>query len=561
MFRSTILCLLFCPFYIQAVFAQSFPVPESGGVLTPEQAAFNVHFYDLDLKVNPADSTVSGTVEVYFDLVHPTNVIELALDPRLSIDQITRNDSPLRFKRTDSTKQIYVYFPRTLQPGERERVEIAYGGKPQVATNPPWGGGMVWSKTPSGEPWVGVAVQMNGAWLWWPNKDHPSDRPDSVAINFTMPDNLVVASNGRSRGETNLENGWKTWHWIVSTPISNYNVTLNAAPYETISEPYTSIAGDDFEITFWVLPEYMEQAENLFPQFAEQMRFMEEIAGPYPFRGDKYGVAHAPYLGMEHQSIIAYGANFENDNLFGLNAGFDDLHQHELAHEWWGNLVKVWDWRDFWIHEGFGTYMQALYAEYISGPEAYFEMMELFRSRIHGNTDREVAPRETMSSLEITQGTRGGNVYYKGAWFLHTLRYVIGDEHFFHALRRFAYPDSQMETVTDGSHMRYVTTDDFLHLTEEITGMDLEWLFDIYLRQPVLPVLHASRRGEHVRLGWEVPEGFRFPMPLQVRIDGETMTLVPQGGIISFEVLEFVEVEADPSNWILKNFSLEGEEE
>lgn len=552
--------------------AQSTVVYESGGELTPELSAFNVHYYDLNLRVNPADSTVGGSVEVHFKVVHPTDRIELALDPRLTIHELVRyldsGEKPtepntgdfeaLSSQRSDSTHKFHVYFKETLQPGSSEVIRIDYSGKPRVAPRPPWNGGMVWSRTPSGAPWVGVAVQTTGSWVWWPNKDHPSDRADSVAVNITMPQDLVVASNGRLRGISMEDDQWKTWHWFVSTPISNYNITLNAAPYETITDTYTSTAGDEIDLIFWILPEFLEQGKELFPQFAEQLRHMEEIAGPYPFRAEKYGVAHSPYLGMEHQSINAYGANFTNNNLFGQPVGFDDLHQHELAHEWWGNLVTAYDWRDFWIHEGFGTYMQALYAEHLGGKEKYRLLMNLFRQRVSQNPTMEVAPRHSMSSLDITQGNRGGDVYYKGAMFLHTLRYLIGDENFFLSLRRFAYPDPEMEKVTDGSHMRFATTDDFLSLTEQITGMDLEWLFEVYLRQPVLPRLHSKRSEGLLTLQWEVPDSMSFPMSVQIRIEGEVVTFSPNSdGRITIEISEEAEVEIDPYGWVLMELIFE----
>lgn len=552
--------------------AQGSLVFESGGELTPELSVFNVHYYDLNLKINPADSTVGGSVDVHFNVDHPTNQIELALDPRLTIHDIVRTVNTerqdtsseaeifeaLSYQRSDSTHKFHVDFKETLQPGSWEVIRINYSGTPRVAPRPPWNGGMIWSRTPSGDPWVGVAVQTTGSWVWWPNKDHPSDRADSVAVNITMPEDLVVASNGRLRGSSMEEEGWKTWNWFVSTPISNYNITLNAAPYETITDSYTSTSGDEIEIIFWILPEYLEQGEELFPQFSEQLRHMEEIAGPYPFRADKYGVAHSPYLGMEHQSIIAYGADFSNDNLFGQPVGFDELHHHELAHEWFGNLVTVYDWRDFWIHEGFGTYMQALYAEHLGGMESYRLLIEHFRQRISQNAAMEVAPRKSMSSLDITQGNRGGDIYFKGAMFLHTLRYLIGDEHFFLALRRFAYPDPEMEMVTDGSHMRFATTDDFLSLTEQITGMDLEWLFEVYLRQPALPRLHLTRLDGLMTLQWEVPEGISFPMPIQIRIDSEVVTFSPNSeGRLALEISEEVDVEIDPNGWVLKELIYE----
>lgn len=572
---SFILISFYSAFFI-GLQAQNSLVFESGGELTPELSAFNVHYYDLNLKVNPADSTVGGSVEVHFKTVHPTDRIELALDPRLTIHDIIRTIYPdqvasatetrvfeslpesseyesLSFQRSDSTHKFHVHFKETLQPGSREVIRINYSGKPRVAPRPPWNGGMVWSRTPSDAPWIGVAVQTTGSWVWWPNKDHPSDRPDSVAVNITMPEDLVVASNGRLRSISIEEVNWKTWHWFVSTPISNYNITLNAAPYETITDSYTSTAGDEIEIIFWILPEFLKQGKELFPQFAEQIRHMEEIAGPYPFRADKYGVAHSPYLGMEHQSIIAYGANFSNDNLFGPPVGFDDLHHHELAHEWFGNLVTAYDWRDFWIHEGFGTYMGALYAEHLGGMESYRLLIDLFRQRISPNATMEVAPRKSMSSLDITQGNRGGDVYYKGAMFLHTLRYLIGDENFFLTLRRFAYPAPEMEKVTDGSHMRFATTDDFLNLTEQITGMNLEWLFEVYLRQPALPKLHFKRLEGLMTLQWEVPDGISFPMPIQIRIGGDLVTFSPNSeGLIAIEVSDETDVEIDPNGWILK---------
>ena len=546
-------------FLLISVSAQSQSVVyESGGVLSPEQASFDVTFYSLDLKVDPSDSTVSGSVDITFRIVKPTNVIELALDPRLQISKIEwlSSDRDLAgFTHLENDKRLFITFPETLQSETISAVRVSYSGQPKAAVNPPWDGGFVWERAPSGEPWVGVATQTNGAWIWWPNKDHPSDKADSVAINLTMPDNLTVASNGRLRGETNHGNGWKTWNWFVSTPINNYNVTINAAPYILLEGTYTSTAGDKMDVMFWVLPEYKEQAEWLFPQFAEQIRFLEEILGPYPFRADKYGIAHAPYLGMEHQTLIAYGASFENDNLFGLNAGFDDLMQHELAHEWWGNMITAWDWRDFWIHEGIGTYMQPLYAEYLNGVEAYQEMMELFRNRI--SSQREVAPRESLSTLEMTGGGRGGDVYYKGAWFMHTLRYVIGDDNFFHVLRRYAYPSEELERATDGSAVRFVTTDDLLYLAQDLTGIELEWLFEIYLRQPVLPILQAKRTPGNVMLEWIVPDGHDFPMPIDVKINGDIYTLIPENGRVTFEVSDSAEVEIDPHHWILKEFVLQ----
>jgi aminopeptidase N len=542
-------------FLFQSAYAQESLVYESGGELIYEQAAYDVYHYDLDLKINPADSTIAGVVVVRADFVHPTNVIVLDLDPRFEIESIRDlsqdGQNKLHFARSDESKRVRIYFPQTRQPGEQFEIAVNYHGKPMTAANPPWDGGFVWDQTPSGEPWIGVACQTIGAWVWWPNKDHQSDKPDSVSLNFTLPENLEVVSNGRFRGTSDAGDGWKTWHWFNSTPISNYNVTLNAAPYKTISEAYRSVAGDEMEITFWVLPEYYEQGKELFPQFPEQMRFLEEILGPYPFRADKYGVAHVPYLGMEHQSIIAYGANFRDGALFGRSAVFDDLHQHELAHEWWGNMVSAWDWRDFWIHEGFGSYMQALYAEHLGGEKAYHQMMEVFRQQI--SSRQEIAPREFMTTVEVYGTGRGGDIYFKGAAFLHTLRYVMGDELFFKSLRRFAYPTEELEFVTDGSHVRFVTTDDYLTLVNDLTGEDYSWLFEVYLRRAELPVLSKTRTDDTLILEWSTVDDLPFPMPVEIFVDGERKVLIPEEGRMVLGLPDQAVVEIDPDEWILKD--------
>src|SRR6056297_534367 len=184
------------------------PVYESGGELTPELASVDVNYYNLDIGINPADSTLSGFVDIYFTVVQPTNRIALALDPRLHIASVSRVDEPnqsYKITRSDSSRTFYVLYPQTLQPGTKQSLRIEYGGNPRIAKNHPWDGGLVWEKTPSGEPWVAVANQTIGAWAWWPNKDHVSDKADSVSINITATDDLTVASNGRFRGTTNLD--------------------------------------------------------------------------------------------------------------------------------------------------------------------------------------------------------------------------------------------------------------------------------------------------------------------------------------------------------------------
>ena len=544
--------------------AQSDDELNSGRPMPPEQAAFDVEYYRLAVRVDPERKSIEGRLEMRAKLLAETDSLILDLDHRLdvksvSIDTETRSEGGsggdgerARFRHRES--EIFIRVPDDfVAVGSSFRVIVNYGGKPRVAPRPPWDGGFVWAETRSGEPWIATANQMQGADLWWPCKDQPDDEPEGMDILVTVPEGLTCASNGRLVDTWSPEKKWTTFHWEVTTAINAYGVALNIAPYKTISTDYTSTAGDTFPITFWVLPENYEKGKELFKDIVRQVRFFEETFGPYPFRGDKYGVAETPHLGMEHQSIIAYGNNYEG-NPWGSEHGFDFLHNHEMAHEWWANLVTAKNWNDFWIHEGFATYAQALYCEELGGSEGYFREMGEKRGGIANRGT--VAPRDERGTRDMYFGDRpdspGSDIYNKGSWILHSLRWKLGDEIFFKALRRMAYPDPAKENLTDGSACRFATTDEIKQIAEEVSGEDLGWFFEVYLRQPKLPRLEQKRRGKRLILSWDVPGDLPFPMPVEVRVGDALVRVEMSGGKGELEVGRGDDVSIDPHMWILK---------
>lgn len=525
-------------------------IHDSGGPLLPEQAAYDVTYYDLSVQVFPDEQRISGELTVEADVVHPLEQLVLNLDTTMQVESIDVRDAAsdeVTFERQGGL--LWIHLPRTHQPGERIAATITYAGLPRVAPNPPWDGGFTWETSPDGHPWIATSNQGEGADLWWPVKDHVSDEPDSMRIHVRVPQELKVASNGRLKETVEHGDGTHTAHWFVSTPINVYNVALNIAPYVLIEDTYESVDGTRFPLQFWVLPEYEEEGRDFFPEIAEQLRFFEELLGPYPFRADKYGVAHTPHLGMEHQTIIAYGANFDNTAMTGRDWGFDALHQHELAHEWWGNLVTNPDWRDMWIHEGFGTYMQPLYAEELHGEATYLEYMQSVRGYIQNA--EPVAPRAHRTTGEIYFDS-GSDIYYKGAWVLHTLRYLIGDDDFFQALRTMAYPTEELRSTITGEQCRFASTRDFERIVEQITGYELDWFFEAYLRSAELPELHIEREGETVTLEWRTPKDIPFSLPVEVNREGELERIHLEDGRATLSVDPDVDIVADPNGWILR---------
>ncbi|RYG23235.1 hypothetical protein EON82_14630 [bacterium] len=392
-------------------------------------------------------------------------------------------------------------------------------------------------------------MQNDGADLMFPVKDHPSDKPSWAAMHITVPDPLVAVGPGKSRGVTRNGNGTATYHWKMSVPVANYSIVFNAAPYRLIQDRVRSVAGGTIPIRFYVLPEDFAKGPSLIAETKKYVAFYEKYIGPYPFRKEKLGIVETPHLGMEHSTAIAYG------NKFRYNAdGMDWLMLHEFGHEWWANLVTCADWKDFWIHEGFQSYMDSLYQEHLHGKEAYLQSMAGRRRGIQNK--QAVAPREARASYEIYMQApdfeKGdGDIYAKGALILHSLRYLVGDEAFFKSLRHMAYPTKAMEAITDGRQERLVTTDDFLTIAELDSGQNLDWFFEVYLRQPHLPKLVVETLAGEMRLRWETPGDLAFPMPVDVEIDGKIRRVEMAGGSGSIRFTGGAP-KVDPQGWILK---------
>ena len=528
---------------------------ESGGVLMPEQAAYDVKSYDLNLRVNPEEQSIKGVLTAKAQIVNPIDKFVLDLDTPLTVESVAlvfplkdKADVPLKFERREN--KIWIAFPKTKNVGETIDVRIAYNGKPRVAPRPPWVGGFVWLKTADGQPWFATAVQMDGADLWFPVKDHPSDKPETVSLHFTVPQPLVAAANGKLQSVIKNTDGTQTFNWFVSNPISNYCIALNVAPYKLIEDKMQSVAGDTIPIHFYVLPENADKGQLLINEVKKYVRFFEQYLGPYPFRADKLGIAETPHLGMEHQTITAYGNKFNFDP-----DGFDWLMFHELGHEWWANLVTAKDWNDFWIHEGFQSFMDAFYAEKRRGREQFVKSLP---ARIKNLKNvKPIAPREARTTTEMymlpPDYTRSDNdIYGKGALVLNSLRFLIGDEAFFKSLRKMAYPDPKMEKVTNGKQTRLVTTDEFIKIVERESGKKLDWFFELYVRQPDLPKLIAETKNNQLVLRWETPNNMPFAMPVEVKIGGTTKRYEMPNGTASISLQQDAQYTIDPNGWLLK---------
>lgn len=549
--KASLLSVLFLTSVLDAQREHGVRPTETGGPLMFEQAVYDVQSYDVALKVDPKAKALSGTTVMTAKVVIPTNLIVLDLDTPYTVERIygERGDrqAALKFERREG--KIWIHFPTTKQVGEMFETIITYSGSPRVAPRPPWIGGIIWAKTPNGADWVSVALQNDGADLLFPVKDHPSDKASTATMRITVPDPLVAAGPGKLEEAVKNNDGTSTYIWRMTNPIPNYSILFDAAPYRVIKDSTKSITGETIPIEFYILPESYENGPKLIEETKKYNAFFEKYLGPFPFRAIKLGIVETPHLGMEHSTHLAYGNKFQYNE-----HGFDWLQLHEFGHEWWANLVTASDWRDFWIHEGFQSFMDALYFEHLGKKDEYFKTMQT-RAKATRNM-QPVAPREAKFAYEVYLQApdyikSDGDIYGKGSVVLHTLRYLIGDEAFFRSLRRMAYPTKEMERITDGRQTRLVNTDDFLNIAEQESKMDLDWFFELYLRQPKLPKLITETSGNTMTLRWEIPNNLPFPMPVDVEINGRPQRVEMKDGKGSVNFTGPAPI-VDPKGWVLK---------
>ncbi len=483
---------------------------QSGLARAPEQEAVVFEHADLRFKVDPAQRRIDGDAALTFRATKPLEKLVVDLDPNYSVSSVSVDGAALPASAWRNPEgRMTVDLPAPLAAGGKAVLRIAYGGKPHVAKLAPWDGGFVWATAPTGEPWVASAIEGEGCDLLWPCIDHPEGEPLLVDEAITVPAPLVAPGNGVFLGMEERD-GWRTYRWRARSP-DTYAVTINVGPFELLSADYRSRYGNTIPLRFWHLKGNEARAQALFGEFPKLLEFFEGTIGPYPFGDEKMGVVETPHLGMEHQTINAYGNGYKLTEY-----GYDWLLQHEFAHEWFGNQLTNSDWDHMWLHEGFGSYMQPLYLQWLRGDREYDAWL-LFQRKFLQNKVPIVSGRSLTEEGVYNGDTGPGNdIYYKGSLLLHTLRNLIGDKAFFEATRMLVYgrPDPKPGNFAP----RYGTTRDFIAAVNAATGRDFGWFFDVYVHSAALPELEVARDAGGLSLRWKAPGGKPFPMPVQVRV-------------------------------------------
>jgi aminopeptidase N len=479
------------------------------GGLRFERYCFDVLRYDLNIKINPDEKSIVGFNEISFKVLLNTTKIQLDLFENMQIDSIILNSKKLNYKREFDA--VFINFDAAISKDSEQKIRFYYSGKPLIAINAPWDGGFVFKKDANNKDFIGVAVQGTGASLWFPCKDSQSDEPDfGVTIKVAVPNGLMNVSNGRLIGNQDLKNGYTRWDWEVKNPINSYDITVNIGDYIHFGENYKGL-----DLDFYALRENEAKAKTQFEEVKPMMDCFQSKFGEYPFKEDSYKLVETSYLGMEHQSAVAYGNKYKKgylgSDLSGTGIGmlFDFIIIHESGHEWFGNSITSKDIADMWIHEGFTCYSESVFLECQYG----LEKAQIYINGLKKNI-RNDAPIIGQYGVN-KEGS--GDMYYKGALMLNTIRHIINND------------EKWWKIILDYSNTykhKIIDTETVVSFFNTASGMDLTPVFNQYLRFTTIPTLDLEIVKNKLSYRWKDSES-NFIMPIDITIKGKKIRIQP----------------------------------
>ncbi|MEQ3501001.1 M1 family metallopeptidase [Tenacibaculum sp. SSH1-16] len=482
------------------------------GSITPERSWWDLTYYHLNVTVNPDKKFIKGKNTVQYKVLKPYQVLQIDLQPPLKITKATQNNKELKVISEGNAHFIQLQSPQ--KKGTVNSVDVYYEGKPKEAIRAPWDGGFSWKKDSNGNHFVATSCQGLGASVWWPNKDHMYDEVDSMAISVRVPKNLMDVSNGRLRNIEKHNDDTTTYHWFVDNPINNYGVNVNIGDYVHFSEKYQGEDGA-LDMNYYVLRDNLKKAKKQFKDAPKMMKAFEHWFGKYPFYEDGFKLVEVPYLGMEHQSSVTYGNQYKNGYLgrdlsgTGWGLKFDFIIIHEAGHEWFANNITNVDIADMWIHESFTAYSENLFLDYYYGKKASAEYVIGTRSSIQNDIP-------IIGNYNVND-EGSGDMYYKGANMLHTIRQLVNNDEKWRQILRGLNADFYHKTVTTQEIEKYMI---------EKSGIDLSKVFDQYLRTVKIPELEYTIENNTLKYRWNNVVG-GFNMPIKVTVDGKDELLKP----------------------------------
>jgi len=497
--------------------------------------SYDWKYAECKWEIDPWERRIDGEVLHLVELLYETDSIDFDFSEELQIAEIMVDDELVSDYGISTTNSLYIKSP-LLENGTLHEIRIQYGGEPRRNNYLSFNQGFHGNSIP--EIWT--LSQPFGAADWWPCKMSLSDKLDSIRIEITVPEGNKAGSQGALEEVITHPDLTTTYVWVHRYPIPAYLVSIAVTNYEEFSL-FAESENETVEILNYVYPELLEAEMDRGSEITALMELFSDLFGEYPYADEKYGHAQASIPGgMEHSTM---------STMSGLSF---NLSAHELAHQWFGNKVTCGSWSDIWLNEGFATYINGLAIEYLK-PDEFNDWKDARISSITRQPDGSVFVTDTLDRDRIFNGRLS---YNKGAYVLHMLRWVMGDDAFFEGCRNY---------LNDPNHsFSYAHTEDFIQIMEEASGKDLSEFFrDWFYGEgyPTYTVAYSPVEGGvviKINQAQSHPSVNFYEMPLPVRLIGETSdTIVVVENQIQnqsfFINTNFIveAVEFDPQRWVL----------
>lgn len=485
--------------------------------------AYDITTYDWYVKVDPEEEQIAGNMRIDFDMEMTQDSILIDLHRKLKVFNI---ESSIPLKSWKHTKDmIYIVFAEEAKEGSAGSIDISYGGTPANISNE---GPVQWKTDSKGNPWVGTQTEGVGAHYMMPCKELLYEEPEQCFIRVEVPHPLVAVANGKLDSIT-TKGAYRVYHHSVLNPINIYNISFNIGNYEKIVFPYTDITSKEREIQVFALSHQIDTARSFYSQTPLHLKELEKLYGPFPWWRDGCKIVQSTLSGgaMEHQSAISMGSYFYNDYAppaYSLKVNATLI--HELAHEWWGNLLSGMDYCDMWLHEGFATYSEALVVAELYQPN-YYDHYIWNLPRYVDNERPVLKPCGVRYNSWVSP--KDADIYYKGALILHTLRRQLNDDEKFFSI---------LKGALDRYARQNISTETFIAYFNEMADRNFQPLFDVYLKEKSPPVLQYSYDSAQSTLKYRWKTGFRdnFSYTVVATIGESKEAIVPTSSIQTMQI-------------------------
>lgn len=476
--------------------------------------AYDLTKYDWSIKPDAEKKSLQGTMIIGFKALSSSKQILLDMHRRLKIDEISCASTEISTKRKGDF--LYINFAEELIPNKNYEIEIKYHGKPVSILDE---GPMHWKKSKNGKDWISTITEGLGPHYIMPCKLLLDDEPEICIIRVETDKDLVGVANGKLDSITQLENT-QIFHHSVRNPINNYNISFNIGDYDKLEKYYTDINGIERTIEVYTLKEDYSIADTFYNDLPLFMGYLEDLYGPFPWWNDGCKFIQTALDGgaMEHQSAISMGSRYYYDYIPPGKKHINTTVIHELAHEWWGNMITCDDYAHMWIHEGMATYSELLVIEKIYG-KRYYDWTARRVARFVRN-ERPLLKTEDVL-YNSWANDKDNNIYYKGCMIIHTLRCQYDNDSLFLEALKMATSHFALQNINSLELEEYLN---------EVLKTDYSWLFNIYLRNTEVPVISYGYDSIESRLQYKWSTSIPNQEKLKVfalNSEGEKVTLNP----------------------------------